>query len=126
MTTANHTTVLDLDTLLPEQKIVKLKDIEFDVTEMPLGLSMKMVAFQNELSDSEDTMVQLEAIADMILSVLRLSKPDLTLEWVKESISMQKMMQLIDFVVSDINDTVSSEEVTTGESEGSPSPEAAS
>lgn len=109
MTVNPQIEVLDLDTLLPGKKIVKLHGREFDVTELPLGLAMKIIRLKGEMGDETAAAQKIDVIVSVVADVLKASNSEVNEEWVLANLSVTKMTALINFIVRDIAGTMEEE-----------------
>lgn len=98
MTTAN-TKILDLDTLVPEQRIVVLQGRRFDTSTIPLGLAFKVMDVKSGLT-SEDEGESLQAVMGVLAAILGKDEQGepVTGDWLMENLNVDQVGKLVAFI----------------------------
>lgn len=92
--------VIDLNELAPEPRLMKLGDVVFDAGRIPLRLVAKGAALQ-DLAERGGFQEQLDAILDWLLEVIRWSAPEVTRDWLLDSITSQaQMTEMLNAIMS--------------------------
>lgn len=96
--------ILDLDKLIPDQRIVRLAGVDIDVSKIPSRVTM-------ELSEKADVFKKANeksfpALIEMIIKIMKPSKPDVTDDWLIDNTSMDQLLALIEFVLEPLQDKI--------------------
>ena len=96
--------VLDFDDFVPEEKIIKLKGKNFNVTEIPFEIALKFneaMPIVTALSKSENISdEEKEKLLTLIFLVFKLSDPELDYEWLKKQITFQKFYKIVEVLTN--------------------------
>jgi|SRR5690606_23579305 len=96
--------ILDLDKLIPEQRIVRIAGEEIDVSKIPSRVTMEVAQKADILRSGSDESFPI--MIDMIVKILKQSKPDVTRDWIIDNTSMDQLIALIEFVLEPLNKKV--------------------
>src|SRR5690625_5246151 len=102
--------ILDLDKLVPEQRIVKLAGEEIDVSKIPSRVTMEVAEKAEVLKSGSNESFPI--LLDMIVKICKPSKPGITQDWIIDNTSMDQLLALIEFVIEPLNEKV--EEMNEG------------
>lgn len=115
MATANSKMYLDLDALVPDAKLVKLAGKEFDVSQLPLGLVVKVTKMQSRLKDSEeDAAGQLDVVIELVSDIFQVTDETATPEWVMSHLTLEQMIALVDFIGDSMASQIGAEDGSGG------------
>lgn len=96
--------ILDLDKLVPEQRIVRLAGEEIDVSKIPSRVTME-VAEKADMFDGQNA-ESFDVLLDMIIKICKPSKPDITKDWIIDNTEMNQLIALIQFVIEPLQEKV--------------------
>ncbi|WP_284037462.1 hypothetical protein [Neobacillus sp. 114] len=108
--------ILDLDKLIPEQRIVRLSGKEIDVSKIPSRVTLEIAKKSDVLKSGSEESFPL--LLELIVKICKPSQPDITSEWIIDNTSLDQLMALIEFILKPIKDRASG----NGKNEVSPSP----
>lgn len=94
--------ILDLDKLIPEQRIVRLAGEEIDVSKIPSRVTMEVAKKADVLQSGSNESFPL--LIDMIVKICKPSKPDITQDWVIDNTSMDQLLAFIEFVLEPLQE----------------------
>jgi hypothetical protein len=107
--------ILDLDKLIPSQRIVKLGGKSIDVSKIPSRVTLEIAQKSDVLkSGSEESF---PTLLNLIVNICKPSQPDITSEWLIDNTSLDQLLALIEFILQPIKDRSEG----TGKNEVSPS-----
>lgn len=112
---AKQPEILDLDKLIPEQRIVKLAGKEIDVSKIPSRVTLEIAEKADVLKSGSEESFPL--MLDMIVKICKPSQPDITTDWLVDNTSLDQLLALIEFVLKPIQDRA---DKAKGKNEGSP------
>lgn len=98
--------ILDLDKLIPEQRIVKLAGKEIDVSKIPSRVTLDIAKKSDVLKSGSDESFPL--MLDMVVKICKPSQPDITTDWIVDNTSLDQLMALIEFILKPIQDRAES------------------
>lgn len=98
VTANSNVQILDLDTLVPTKRIVKLGGKEFDVSAIPMGLAFEVMGMRSSINADSDDEEKLKVVSVVVAGVLKHGDPDITPEWVNEHLSINQVMALVQFI----------------------------
>lgn len=94
--------VLDLDKFIPEQSKIHLGGKEFDITLVPLGVTLQayeVIPVMSKIEKSESiTDEDLEKLMSVIYKVLKVSDESITLEWLTRHIDFTRFNEIMPFI----------------------------
>lgn len=98
----SNPTILDLDKLIPDKRIIVLAGEEIDVSKIPSRVTMEVA----EKADifKEGSSESFPALLDMIVKICKPSKTDITEDWVIDNTSMDQLLALIEFVLEPLQE----------------------
>lgn len=94
--------ILDLDQLVPDKKIVKLAGEEIDVSIIPTRVVLEMEKKKTLLMSGKDESFPM--LLNMIVKVMRISKPEITEDWLIDNTNMNQLIALITFIMEDLEE----------------------
>lgn len=107
--------ILDLDKLIPEERIIRLAGEEINVTKIPSRVTLEIAKKSDVLkSGSEESF---PILLDLVVKICKPSKPDITTDWIIDNTSLDQLLALIEFILKPIKDRVA----TNGKNTVSPS-----
>lgn len=109
--------ILNLDAFVPKERIVQLGGREFDVSFIPSSIAFK--AYNNlevfaRMEKGDLNEGDFEIVLDMIASILKLSQPDITTEWVDKHVRVSDIGKLIRFVLKPLEEMEETEKKSEG------------
>lgn len=96
--------ILDLDKLIPDQRIVRLAGVDIDVSKIPSRVTMELSKKQKVFKEASEE--SFPALIEMIIKIMKPSKPDVTDDWLIDNTSMDQLLALIEFVLEPLQDKV--------------------
>lgn len=94
--------ILDLDKLIPSQRIVKLGGKTIDVSKIPSRVTLEIAQKSDVLkSGTEDSF---PILLNLIVNICKPSSPDITTEWLIDNTSLDQLLALIEFILQPIKD----------------------
>lgn len=109
-------TILDLDKVVPAERIVILSGKKIDVSRIPSRVTLDIAKDQDKLKNGGDD--SFSAVLKQIICICKPSFPDITEEWIADNTDFEQLMQLIEFVLAPLKERAGTE---PGKNEGSPS-----
>lgn len=85
--------VFDADVLVPQSQDIKVGGKVFSIGKIPMRISIKIYENMSKQKGAEDFAI-VENMADVVYSVLKLSDPKLTKDWVLDNIDMRSLAPL--------------------------------
>ena len=110
--------ILDLDKLIPEQRIIKLSGQEIDVSKIPSRVTMEVAEKADILKSGSNE--SFPVLLDMIVKICKPSKPDINQDWVIDNTSIDQLLALIEFTLEPLQDKVSEIEGGQGKNQQNP------
>ncbi|KAB2337656.1 hypothetical protein F7731_08670 [Cytobacillus depressus] len=106
--------ILDLDKLIPEQRIIRLAGKEIDVSKIPSRVTLEIAKKSDVLkSGSEESF---PVLLDLVVKICKPSQPDITSDWIIDNTSLDQLLALVEFILKPIKDRTDGE----GKNEASP------
>lgn len=96
--------ILDLDKLIPDQRVVRLAGVDIDVSKIPSRVTMEVSEKAEVFKEASEE--SFPALIEMIIKIMKPSKPDITDDWLIDNTSMDQLLALIDFVLEPLQDKV--------------------
>lgn len=96
--------ILDLDKLIPDQRVVRLAGVDIDVSKIPSRVTMELSEKAEVFKEADEK--SFPALIEMIIKIMKPSKPDITDDWLIDNTSMDQLLALIDFVLEPLQDKV--------------------
>lgn len=94
--------ILDLDKLIPEQRIIRLAGNEIDVSKIPSRVTLEIAKKSDVLkSGSEESF---PVLLDLVVKICKPSQPDITSDWIVDNTSLDQLLALIEFILKPIKD----------------------
>lgn len=94
--------ILDLDKLIPKQRVVKLAGKEIDVSKIPSRVTLEIAKKSDVLqSGSEESF---PILLDVIVKICRPSFSEITDDWIIDNTSLDQLLALIEFILKPIKD----------------------
>jgi hypothetical protein len=102
------TVILDLDTLIPEKRIIKLVGKEIDVSMIPSRVMLKVIKKLDVFAEmgenlSDDSFFE---IADIAVEICKRSFPEITVEWLIDNTDIIQLIELLQFIVSPLRSKI--------------------
>jgi hypothetical protein len=102
------TVILDLDTLIPEKRIIKLAGKEIDVSMIPSRVMLKVIKKLDVFAEmgenlSDDSFFE---IADIAVDICKRSFPEITVEWLIDNTDIIQLIELLQFIVSPLRSKI--------------------
>ena len=98
--------ILDLDKLIPDDRIIRLAGREINVSKIPSQVTLEMASKSEVLQSGSDE--SFDEVFDMILKICNANKSEneeeVTKEWIVSNTSMDQLLTLIEFVMKPLND----------------------
>lgn len=96
-------TIKDFNRLIPEQRIAVLGDKEIDVTKIPSRVSLQLAEYADEVADGKlSPKEQFLKAVDVVVSVCKVSAPEVTTDWLLDNTDFAQLMQFTRFVLAPI------------------------
>jgi hypothetical protein len=110
--------ILDLDNLIPDQRIIKLAGKEIDVSKIPSRVTLEIAEKADVLESGSAKSFPL--LMDMIIKIM--NDPEVTEDWLMDNTSVQQLLALINFILEPIKDQAqeSEKDGKTGKNEQNP------
>jgi len=98
MTTAN-TKILDLDTLVPDKRVVVIGGKHFDASSIPLALAFKVMDVKDKLSSGNEGET-LRVTIDILAAILGKDENGEEIDgaWLMEHVNVSQVQQLVAFL----------------------------
>ena len=94
--------ILDFDEFIPEDKIVKLKGKEFNITEIPFEIALQFnqaYPVLTALSENKEiSKEEFDKLFQLIYSIFKISVPDLEEEWLRKNLTTQRFNKIITLI----------------------------
>jgi len=97
--------ILDLDKLIPDQRIVRLAGEDIDVSKIPSRVTMEVAEKADVLQSGSQESFPI--LLDMIVKICKPSKQDITQDWIVDNTSMDQLLALIEFVLEPLQEKAS-------------------
>lgn len=94
--------ILDLDKLVPEQRLVRLAGKEIDVSKIPSRVTLEIAKKSDVLKSGSDE--SFPVLLDVIVKVCKPSFPEITQDWIIDNTSLDQLLALIEFILQPIKD----------------------
>ncbi|CRK80304.1 hypothetical protein [Neobacillus massiliamazoniensis] len=107
--------ILDLDKLIPEQRIIRLAGKEIDVSKIPSRVTLEIAEKSDVLKSGSNESFPL--LLDMIVKICKPSQPDINSDWLIDHTSLDQLLSMIEFILKPIQDRAKG----NGKNEESPS-----
>lgn len=114
---AKQPEILDLDKLIPDQRIVRLAGKEINVSKIPSRVTLEIAEKSDVLQSGSNESFPL--LLDMIVKICKPSQPDITTDWLVDNTSLDQLLALIEFVLKPIQERA--DKAQAGKNEASPS-----
>lgn len=108
--------ILDLDKIIPAQRIVKLSGADIDVSKIPTRIVLEIAKKKDTLDSGTDE--SFDILLDLVVKICKPSKPDITADWLTDNTTIDQLLQLIQFILKPLQDRVDK----TAKNAESPSP----
>lgn len=95
-------TILDLDKLIPAQRIVRLAGADIDVSKIPSRVTLELAEKSEILKSGSDE--SFPVLLDLIVKICKPSKTDITTEWLIDNTSFEQLMAMVEFVLKPMKD----------------------
>jgi len=109
--------ILDLDALIPEPRIVKLKGNEIDVSIIPSGVILEIEKKKDKLKGEDSFNV----VLDLVCKICKPSFPKITPQWLIDNTSFEQLQAMLEFVMAPIREKAEKVAAKEGKNEESPS-----
>lgn len=110
--------ILDLDKLIPEQRIIRLAGREIDVSKVPTRVVLEIEKNKKKLQGGGDETFDL--LLDFTAKICRPSCPDITSEWLIDNTDFDQLQALLEFVMAPIREKAEQAAAKQGKNEASP------
>lgn len=108
--------ILDLDQIIPEERVVILATKRIDVSRIPSRVTLDIAKNSDKLqSGNQDSFPML---LEQVANILRPSFPEVTVDWIVDNTDLNQLLKLIEFVLEPVKDRAEGE---PGKNEVSPS-----
>ena len=97
--------VLDLDKFVPEEKIVKLGNKEFDITVVPFEISLQiydLIPMIQNLEKGEITEEDYDKLFNILYRILKNSNDEIDEKWLRKQINLSRFKELMPFIFSSV------------------------
>ena len=98
--------ILDLETLKPEELVVRVADREINISNIPFEIALDVLDKVDELREKEEYTKRklLEVFQGIVVEVLHAADESIDESWVRKNVNAFQMMRLIDKIVNPILD----------------------
>jgi hypothetical protein len=100
--------VLDFEDFIPEEKFVKLKDKQFNVSEIPFEIALQVNQVLPVLTDlaagKEIEEENFKKLFKLIYSIFKVSDPELDEAWLQKNLTLPRFNKIITFIFEAIFD----------------------
>ena len=100
--TKANKTILDLDKLMPERRVVKMGGREIDVSKISARVMFEISRKYGNVKESMN--MNDEDALELVCSICRPSFPDITVDWLLDNTDMEGLLSLIEFVLAPLNE----------------------
>lgn len=100
--------ILDLDKLIPQQRIVRLAGEEIDVSKIPSRVTLEVAEKADVLESGSAE--SFEIMLDLVVKICKPSKQDITQEWLVDHTSFDQLLALIEFVLEPLQEKIQGEQ----------------
>lgn len=98
----SNKTILDLDKLMPERRVVKMGGREIDVSKISARVMFEISRKYGNVKESMN--MNDEDALELVCSICRPSFPDITVDWLLDNTDMEGLLSLIEFVLAPLNE----------------------
>jgi hypothetical protein len=98
--------ILDLETLKPEELVVRVAGREIDISNIPFEIALDVLEQVDELRGKENYTKRelLKIFQGIVINVLHAADESIDETWVRKNVNAFQMMRLIDRIVNPILD----------------------
>lgn len=109
--------ILDLDKLIPDQRIVRLAGKDIDVSKVPTRVVLEIEKNKDQLQgDGSFNMV-----LDMACKICKPSFPEITVDWLIDNTDINQLRAMLEFIMKPIREKAEKAATKAGKNEESPS-----
>jgi hypothetical protein len=95
----------DFDSLLPERRVAKIAGREIDVSKIPARIVLEQAKFRDDILSGKvkSFLEQQKRTFEMVERICRVSDPDFKVENIIDDITVDQLLDFIDFVIEPLN-----------------------
>jgi len=108
--------ILDLDKLIPDQRLIRLAGKEIDVSKVPTRVVLEIEKNKGKLQSGGDE--TFDMLLDLVCKICRPSFPEITTDWLVDNTDFVQLQALLEFVMKPIREKA---EKAAGKNAESPS-----
>jgi len=99
------TNYVDFDKVIPEKRVVKIAGKEIDVSKLPARLVLEQAKFRDDILSGKIKSFtdQQNKTFETVEKVCRVSDPDFNIEDIIDDITVDQLLDFIDFVLEPLN-----------------------
>jgi len=94
--------ILDLDKLVPEQRILRLNGKDIDVSKIPSRVMLDIIKNKDKMEEGGGT--DFETTVDLAVKICKPSFPEITKDWLYDNTDFTQLMGLLEFVLKPLKD----------------------
>lgn len=94
--------VLNLNTIIPEERKFILSDKEIDVSRIPARITFELAQKEDVLNSG--TMESFDLIFDLAVKICQVSDKSITKDWILDNCELTQLQELMTFVLKPIFD----------------------
>lgn len=100
--------ILDLDNIVQEERIIKLKGKEIKVTTVPSKVTLKADKIYDELDENDPESFQ--KLVDLAYEMIEAQNNDeeITKQWIIDNTGFRQLVKLLEFTLAPLNEMIDS------------------